>query len=120
PDRRADLLCAFSVFTHMEHEDTYRYLCEARRIVRPGGQMIYSCLPMTLEYARQVFLHQAARSMTERWREVRNVVTSVDLMDSIATMAGWRAVHWIRGDENYSRLPGFEGWQVGQSVCVLE
>src|SRR5262245_6452397 len=120
PDGSADRLCAFSVFTHMEHEDTYRYLCEARRVVRPGGQVIYSCLPMNLAYAQEVFRVQAAQSLTERWRHVRNVVTTVDLMNSIAALAGWRVVRWIAGDENYSRLPGYAGWQFGQSVCVLE
>jgi ubiquinone/menaquinone biosynthesis C-methylase UbiE len=120
PDCSADRMCAFSVFTHMEHEDTYRYLCEARRVVRPGGQMVYSCLPMTLAYAQKVFLVQAAQSFSARWRQVRNIVTTIELMNSIATLAGWRVVRWIAGDEQYSRLPGYEGWQFGQSVCILE
>src|SRR5215471_1763003 len=56
PDASVDWVCAFSVFTHMEHEDSYRYLCDARRIVRPTGRLVLSCLPIdTVEYARHIF-----------------------------------------------------------------
>ena len=64
-ERSIDVACAFSVFTHIEHEDAYRYLKDALRIVRPGGRFIFSCLPMTLAYARPFFLASAARDF--RW-----------------------------------------------------
>ncbi|MGH7393310.1 MAG: class I SAM-dependent methyltransferase, partial [Candidatus Rokuibacteriota bacterium] len=51
-DASVDMICAFSVFTHMEHEDTYLYLKEARRVVRPGGRLVLSCLPMDSALAR--------------------------------------------------------------------
>ena len=104
----------------MEHEDSYRYLCEARRIVRPGGRFIFSCLPMNLAYARQIFLNESVETFVGRWKRVRNVTTSVELMNAIAELAGWRVTRWYAGDEPFSRLPGYEGWQFGQSVCVLE
>jgi hypothetical protein len=103
----------------MEHEDTYRYLCEARRIVRPGGRLVYSCLPMTLKAAHEIFAHQAALDFATRWRTVRNVTTSVEMMDQIAQMAGWKVVRWYPGNELFSRVPGEETRPFGQSVCVL-
>ncbi len=111
PEKSVDMLCAISVFTHMEHEDSYRYLRGARRIIKEGGKFVYSCLPMEeLAFARQVFEHEAAVDVVERWSKVRNVTTSRDLMDTIARMAGWEPTHWNPGDAEATGA---------QSSCVL-
>jgi SAM-dependent methyltransferase len=47
PDNCADFACFFSVFTHLLHEETYCYLLEAQRVVKPGGRVVFSFL----EYA---------------------------------------------------------------------
>jgi ubiquinone/menaquinone biosynthesis C-methylase UbiE len=43
-DDSADFVCFFSVFTHLTHEDSYRYLSEARRALKPGGRVVFSFL----------------------------------------------------------------------------
>ena len=43
-DDSADFACFFSVFTHLLHEETYCYLVEARRAVKPGGRIVFSFL----------------------------------------------------------------------------
>ena len=43
-DNCADMACFFSVFTHLLHEETYCYLLEARRVVKPGGRIVFSFL----------------------------------------------------------------------------
>ncbi len=119
PDRSVDAFCAYSVFTHIEHEDTFNFLVDARRAVRPGGIFVFSCLPMDLQASREIFLASAAMDYAGRWSVVRNVTTSVDLMESIARLAGWRVRRWYPGDEENvlvdGRLHAF-----GQSVCVLD
>jgi ubiquinone/menaquinone biosynthesis C-methylase UbiE len=106
-----DMICAYSVLTHMEHEDSYRYLQGARRIIKKGGKFIYSCLPIEeLAYARAVFESEASLDVVERWTRVRNVTTSRVLMDTIARMAGWEPIRWRPGD---AKRPG------EQSQCVL-
>jgi ubiquinone/menaquinone biosynthesis C-methylase UbiE len=42
--RQADMVCFFSVFTHLLHEQSYWYLEEARRVLRPGGRIVFSVL----------------------------------------------------------------------------
>jgi SAM-dependent methyltransferase len=106
PEKSVDMICAFSVFTHMEHEDSYRYLRGARRIIKEGGKFIYSCLTMEELNARLIFEAEASMDVVERWSKVRNVTTSRDLMDTIARMAGWEPIRWSPRD-------------VGQSTCVL-
>lgn len=119
PDGSVDMICAFSVFTHMEHEDAFAYLVDARRIAKADGRFVYSCLPLELDYARRVFGDSAALDVSDRWATQRNVVTSRELMDEIATLAGWKPIRWYRGDRSKFRLPDGSREPLGQSVCVL-
>jgi SAM-dependent methyltransferase len=119
-DGSVDVVCAFSVFTHMEHEDSYRYLVDALRVVRPGRKLVFSCLPLELALARQVFIDSAALPLTERWGRVRNVTTSRDLMDALSSMAGWKINAWYGGDYVFSAPEASERTALEQAVCVLE
>jgi ubiquinone/menaquinone biosynthesis C-methylase UbiE len=122
PDGCVDYLAAFSVFTHMEHEDTYLYLRDAFRITRDGGRFMFSCLTMDLPAAHGVFLDSTSRTIAARWAQVRNVTTSYELMTSIAQLAGWSVVRWYKGDEELIDLDGSPGHRcaLGQSICVLQ
>lgn len=42
PDASADMIIAFSVFTHLLHEECYAYLQDAVRVLRPGGKIVFS------------------------------------------------------------------------------
>jgi SAM-dependent methyltransferase len=115
PPLAADRLCAFSVFTHMEHEDAYRYLRAARSAVKPGGKLVFSCLPLDQPLARDLFRAEAAETLVQRWSRVRNVCTSRETMTHIAEMAGWHVESWLDGDE-----PSFAAGAVfGQSAATL-
>jgi ubiquinone/menaquinone biosynthesis C-methylase UbiE len=43
-DGHADFACFFSVFTHLLHEQTFRYLRETHRVLKTGGKIIFSFL----------------------------------------------------------------------------
>jgi SAM-dependent methyltransferase len=43
-DAKADMVCFFSVLTHLLHEQSFVYLREAKRVLRPGGKIIASFL----------------------------------------------------------------------------
>jgi ubiquinone/menaquinone biosynthesis C-methylase UbiE len=40
PDYSADMVCFFSVLTHLFHQESYVYLRDAKRVLKPGG-LIY-------------------------------------------------------------------------------
>ncbi|MGO9596811.1 MAG: class I SAM-dependent methyltransferase [Isosphaeraceae bacterium] len=120
PDKSVDMICAFSVFTHIEHEDTFLYLRDGRRIIKDHGRFIFSCLPMDLALSREIFSGQAAIDPVSRWNSVRNVTTTQEFMTTLARMAGWDMLRWYRGDEPNIRLPDSSQMQgLGQSSCVI-
>lgn len=44
PDASADMVAAFSVFTHLLHAETFLYMEDIRRVLRPGGKLVFSFL----------------------------------------------------------------------------
>jgi len=43
-DGWADMVCAFSVFTHLLHAESYLYMQDIFRALRPGGRLVFSFL----------------------------------------------------------------------------
>lgn len=43
-DGQVDIVCFFSVLTHLRHEASYLYLQEAARVLKPDGKIIFSFL----------------------------------------------------------------------------
>ena len=54
-DDSADFVCFFSVFTHLLHEQTFLYLKEAKRVLKPGGKIIFSFLEFAVPSHWTVF-----------------------------------------------------------------
>lgn len=54
-DAKADMICFFSVFTHLLHEQSYLYLQEAKRVLKPGGKIVFSFLDFVNPEHWQVF-----------------------------------------------------------------
>ena len=115
PEASVDFMCAFSVFTHMEAEDSFRYLETAARIVRPGGKFVFSCLPLSTENGRRFFIASARLDLNQRWAQVRDIATTETMMEQVSELAGWKVVRWYGGDE--VAVPGLP--PLGQSTCVL-
>ncbi len=57
-DSTADFVCFFSVLTHVKHEESCRYLAEARRVLRPDGKIVFSFLEFRRPFHWAVFLTQ--------------------------------------------------------------
>lgn len=121
PPQSIDIICAFSVFTHMEHEDAFKYLQAAKKIVKVNGKFIFSCLPIHLDLSKKIFKEEASLNFKTRWSKIRNITTSIELMESISHMAGWRVQKWFHAEKPNIYLAGNEKpFSLGQSVCVLQ
>jgi SAM-dependent methyltransferase len=83
-DGSADMVCFFSVMTHLLHEDGFHYLSEASRVLRQGGTIVFSFLDFEIashwtvfegmleaRARREVTHHNQfmGRVMVQRWAE---------------------------------------------------
>lgn len=77
-DQTADFIVAFSLFTHLLHEETYVYLRDARRALKPDGRIVFSFIELPTHWfvfeamasiPGQNFTILIARSMIETWAE---------------------------------------------------
>jgi ubiquinone/menaquinone biosynthesis C-methylase UbiE len=122
-----DMITAFSIFTHLLHEESYKYLMEAHRILKPGGKIVFSFLDFSVPSHWPMFISNIARPTV---REHLN-----QFIDIPAITAWCRHLHFkifgiypgnedhiiLRESiemENGSVLQG--ATTLGQSVCVLE
>lgn len=127
-DNRADVVCFFSVLTHLLHEQSYVYLTEARRVLKPGGRIVFSFLDFTVADHWGIFESNIVDLRNKA--HPLNVFISKDAIGVWAKRLDLRIVALHDGDQPFiplSRPVRFENGQtvenlgaLGQSVCVLE
>jgi SAM-dependent methyltransferase len=120
-DASADVICAFSVFTHMEHEDSWRFLADALRVIRLGGHFVFSMSPARAQ-GGAADLPRHARVVTLRTlepRSQRHHIARFHGRDRNASPMERRGVV-LRRRLDVCRTRFGERAALGQSVCVLE
>lgn len=126
-DDVADMVCFFSVFTHLLHEQTYAYLREARRALKPGGRVVFSFLEFAIPSHWNIFEHNVAD--IEINANHLNMFLSRDAIRAWATHLDLELVAIEDGDRAFIPLSQpitYENGAVakrfgtlGQSVCAL-
>jgi SAM-dependent methyltransferase len=115
-----DFACAFSLFTHMEHEDALRLLRQFASVLVPGGRLVCSVLALETELAKLTLLAEADIRPEHRWNRMRNVVTTFSMMEELAWLAGFVNFRWYKGDAFAVELDDgtYDGFR--QSVLAAE
>jgi SAM-dependent methyltransferase len=127
PDNCADMACFFSVFTHLLHEETYCYLLEAQRVVKPGGHIVFSFL----EYAHNWEIFKGTYSMILAGRSNVHLNTFIgrDAIEAWTQHLGMKIVEIRAATDPFvalsqpivfdsgDRVEGMAA--LGQSVCLL-
>jgi len=122
----ADYVCFFSVFTHLFHQETYRYLGEAMRVLKPGGLVCFTFLEYRIACHWPIF----GASMDALSKNVHlDQFISRDAIEAWAAHLGFEIVVVSDGDQPFVDLPApirYEDGRVmegrgnfGQSLAVL-
>ncbi|WP_458070343.1 class I SAM-dependent methyltransferase [Rhodanobacter sp. BL-MT-08] len=115
PDASFDMATAFSVFTHLLHHESYIYLEELHRVVRPGGSVVFSFL----EFAEETHWSQFEATV-----KVQRTATLPHLNQYIerpqitlwAEKIGYQRVRFVDSTGAPWGAPG----ALGQSVAILQ
>jgi SAM-dependent methyltransferase len=107
-DATADMVCFFSVFTHLLHEDCFRYLGEARRVLRANGKAIFSFLEFRAGNHWVVF-EDMVRARSQGDERPHNQFLDRDAIRLWAQHSGFLVQGFIDGETH----------TLGQSVCLL-
>jgi SAM-dependent methyltransferase len=126
PDGAADFTVFFSVFTHLLHEDTFRYFREAARALKPAGLLVMSFLEFKVPTHWTIFL--ASVENTAPGQHL-NQYLDRDAIQAWADHAGFTVESIRPGDTLHIPIPEeivFESGArqgvvgtFGQSVAVL-
>jgi SAM-dependent methyltransferase len=124
----AQFVCFFSVMTHLRHEESYKYLAEAKRVLLPGGKIIISFLEFRIPCHWSVFEGMQAAIGTEHHLDM---FIAREMFEVWAEHLGLEIVAFHDGDKPH--IPIDEGLDVkstgtrleklgnlGQSVVILK
>lgn len=122
----ADIVCFFSVFTHLLHEESYRYLEEAQRVLKPTGRIVFSFLEFRIPSHWAVFRSNLAdlgtaahlnqfieRNAIEVWAQHLGMRV-LELSDGDTPTIPLSQPVTLEGGQHYEELGA-----LGQSIAVL-
>jgi SAM-dependent methyltransferase len=125
-DASSNYVCFFSVFTHLLHAETYRYLQEGRRTLKPGGLIVFTFLEFRIPCHWSIF---EATTMPESNTRHLDQFMSRDAIEAWAEHLDLEIVTIEDGDKPHIPLPHpieykdgrimQDNGNFGQSVAIL-
>ncbi len=126
-DDSADLVAFFGVFPHILPEESYLYLAEALRVLKPGGRAVFSFYDFGSANAWRVFEANLDWIRNRALAGMLNLFLGREDMRVWATKLGFEVEALRAGDERFLRIEPAEATEAlpagnhpfGQSVAVF-
>lgn len=113
PDSSADMVCAFSLFTHLLHEESYIYLQESHRVLKPGGKVVMSFLEFESPGHWAIF-QPTMEARRHNARQPLNMFIERNVIDVWCGHLGFVRESFVDGND-----ARWQGSALGQSLAVL-
>ena len=108
-----DFIACFSVFTHLHQAETYIYLKDMRRILKPNGKILMSFLEAGDPLHWGVFDHYA-KALQAGGHDHLNVMLERPTIDVFCSKLGLTREAFVGGSDD-----PWEGGALGQSLAVI-
>ena len=112
-DASADMVCAFSLFTHLLHEESYIYLQESHRVLKPGGKVVMSFLEFANPGHWAIF-EPTMNARRSNARQPLNMFIERNAIDVWCEHLGFVREGFVDGTDTR-----WNGSAMGQTVAVL-
>lgn len=109
-----DIVCAFSLFTHLLHTETYLYLEEIYRVLKNKGRLVFSFLEFAMPSHWAVFKSTIEQQKNSTVPHL-NTFIERNVIEIWAQKIGFKIVEFINGDDKR-----FNGKALGQSIVILK
>lgn len=112
-DESAEIICAFSLFTHLLHHETYLYLKDCFRVLKSGGRVVFSFLEFAMPGHWYIFSGTASNAASGTG-------------EHLDTFIERNAIHVWAADLGFEvvsfdpTIPGDAMSELGQSVVILK
>lgn len=112
-DNSADMVCAFSLFTHLLHEESYIYLQESHRVLKPGGKVVMSFIEFANPNHWAIF-EPTMQARKNNSRQPLNMFIERNAIDVWCEHLGFVREGFVDGTD-----ARWNGSRLGQAVAVL-
>jgi ubiquinone/menaquinone biosynthesis C-methylase UbiE len=114
----ADTVTVFSVFTHLRHEESYLYLREIHRVLRPLGRIIISFVEFAEPNHWPIFIDTASQTEAGSLPHLNQFIER-NAIQAWAEHLGFATERFIYGHEPCIPTPTGPA-SFGQSVAILK
>jgi len=115
-DATIDLLFAWSLFTHLNPEETYLYLQDAKRVLAPKGRLMFSFLEPLIPWHWQLFKDRVVQIAHGVKPAHLDYFFDRKFIEMISHDLGFEIIKFIDGDDETATPMG----SFGQSVVIME
>lgn len=113
PDATFDYICAFSLFTHLLHEETFIYMRDCHRVLKKGGKLLFSFLEFRMAALWPIF-EATVKQYEASTRPHLNMFLEREVIEVFAARIGFKVEKFIDAD-----APVLDEHKLGQSMCVM-